>query len=584
MEILIVDDDSVDREHITRYLCANNDNAFEIDIAESVDDGLKRFYEKKYDLILLDYKMPQRDGIEMLIELNNEPKEASTAIVMMSNAEEEEIALDCLRTGAQDFIVKNDITDARLRRVILNARTRFELELQLHNSYKKLREMAELDSLTGLANRYVFDEALKVTIANNQRGNNKVALLLLDIDNFKYINDAYGHDVGDILLQRIVKRVETGMRSNELFARLGGDEFGIILYNIETDLQASTVARRILNILEVPYEIDKMVMNSSASIGIAIHPDNAMSAKEIYKFADIALYRSKKLGKNQVCFFEDEMQRLFSMRYTIENELRKGMLEKQFTLFYQPIVNLINQEIIGFEALIRWTFNGEQRSPDDFIPIAEESRIILKLGRWIIEEAISQIAEWNKAVDTPFKIGINISVVQLTDLTLPKFIKELLETYNVAPDTVVFELTETAFLEYTDEKMEVINGIHNMGCSISLDDFGTGFSSVSHLRNFPISSVKIDKSLMPSKNETEKEISLLRGLVSMIKHLGLVTVGEGLETKRHVEICSELEVDRAQGYFFEKPVSKKVIQKKIIGSEMILPQKQDDQVIAEWEA
>ena len=408
MNILIVDDDKVDREHITRYLSVNdNHTTFDVDVAESVNEGLERFYQKKYDVVLLDYKMPHRDGIEMLIELNNEPKEAATAIVMMSNSEEEQLALDCLRTGAQDFIVKNDITDARLRRVLLNARTRFELELELHHSYQKLKEMAEQDSLTGLANRYVFDEALKVTIANNQRSENKVALLLLDIDNFKYVNDAFGHDVGDVLLQRVVKRVNSSMRSNELFARLGGDEFGILLYNLKTDLQASTVARRILNVLEVPFEIGTMVINSSASIGIAIHPDNTRNATKIFKFADIALYRSKKLGKNQVCFFEEEMQVLFSMRYRVENELRTAMVEKQFRLFYQPIVNLSEQKIIGFEALLRWSVNGEPRSPDDFIPIAEETRIILELGRWIIEEAISQISEWNKGLDEPLKIGIN---------------------------------------------------------------------------------------------------------------------------------------------------------------------------------
>ena len=569
MNILLVDDDMVDREHITRFLSANdNENKFNVDVAESVNEGLEAFLHKKYDVVLLDYKMPQRDGIEMLIELNNEPKEDGTAVVMMSNSEEEQLALDCLRTGAQDFIVKNDITDARLRRVLINARTRFELELELHRSYEKLKEMAGQDRLTGLANRYVFDESLKVTIANNQRGNNKVALLLLDIDNFKYINDAFGHDVGDILLKRIVKRVNASMRSNEIFARLGGDEFGILLYNLETDLQASTVARRILNILEVPFEIGSIIINSSVSIGIAIHPDNTKNAKEIYKFADIALYRSKKLGKNQVCFFEEEMQKLFSMRYRVENELRHALAEKQFKLFYQPIVNLSEQKIIGFEALLRWSVNGEPRSPDDFIPIAEETRIILELGRWIIEEAVSQISEWNKELDEPLKIGINISVVQLTDLCLPEFIKNLFDKYDVDAKKVVFELTETALLDYTNEKMQVINGIHDLGCNIALDDFGTGYSSVSHLRNFPISSVKIDKSLMPSKNEDEKEISLLRGLVSMIKHLGLSIVGEGLETERHVEICNELKVDTAQGYFFAKPCSSEEIHNNLISKKM----------------
>ncbi|MBQ0799265.1 MAG: EAL domain-containing protein [Porticoccaceae bacterium] len=563
MDILIVDDDRADREHLRRTL-KRNDAECRIVEALTVEEGLERFREQAFDVILLDYRMPKRDGIEMLLELRSEPKENSTAIVMMSTSEEEQLALDCLHAGAQDFLVKSDITSARLGRAILNAQTRFELEKKLYHSYQKVKQLAEQDNLTGLANRYLFDESLKFILANTKRGEQKLALLFIDLDNFKYVNDAHGHDVGDDLLKKVVTRIQGDLRNNELFARLGGDEFGIILNNLTHIQDASRVAQRIISSLAQPFRLNDTQVKSGASIGIAIYPDNGKTAKELFKFADIAMYRAKKLGRNQVCFFEGQMQKQFSVRYKIETKLRNALANNEFTLNYQPVINPKLNRLEGFEALIRWKMNGEQLSPEVFIPIAESCGLIIAIGRWTIDEALGQLASWKKISKASLTMAINLSAAQLTDTNLPKFIKKQLKKHNINAREIEFELTETALLDSSQNKFETINKIHDLGCRIALDDFGTGYSSVSHLQNFPISTVKIDKSLMPSATSNKKELSLIRSLAVMIQSLGLDISGEGVESKQHADLCCELNIEKAQGYYFDKALPIKEIEAKYL--------------------
>lgn len=554
MNILLVDDDDVDRALVTRTLKKGGLHAT-ITEAVSVDTGLKLYRKHKYDIILLDYRMPKRDGIEMMVEIRNESGISDTAIVMMSSSEDEELALECIRAGAQDFITKSDVSETRLRRALLHATTRFDLEEQLHNTYQKVKELAETDSLTGLANRYVFDESLKLSIDNNRRNDFKMALLLFDLDNFKLINDNFGHDIGDLLLKKVVKRIKSCLRGNELFARLGGDEFAITLNNVKADESASLVARRILNIMHKPVDIASVSINMTTSIGIALHPDNAQTSEELFKYADIAMYRAKKLGKKQVCFFEEEMQQKFHTRLQIEMELREALVKNQLCLYFQPIMNPNSNTITGFEALLRWVIHGKVRTPDQFIEIAEESHQIDEIGRWVISHAIETIAKWNKVRVTPWSIAINVSAVQLTDPKLVQHLDSQLQRHNLAPHLVDIELTETALLQETVHTKDVLNKINRLGVRLALDDFGTGYSSVSHLRNYPIHVVKIDRSLMPSEVASEKSISLIKGLVSMLTILGLDIVAEGAESLQHINLCKSLNITKIQGYYYSKPLS-----------------------------
>ena len=568
MKILLVDDDQLDREMVVRALNRSDLNAH-ISEAVTVDQGLEMYAANSYDMVLLDYQLPQRNGIEMILELRNETKDNSIAIVMMSSSEDEELSLACIRAGAQDFLLKSEISSVRLRRALIHASTRFELEKKLYNTYKKVKLLAETDSLTGLANRYYFDESLKQVLTLNTRSQQQTALLLFDLDNFKVVNDSFGHDVGDLLLKKVVLRIKSCLRGNETFARLGGDEFGIMLNDLSSSDQAGQVARRIVTVLHKPFEIASAFLQTTVSVGIAIFPENGKTSEVLFKHADIAMYRAKNNGRNQICFFEEEMQKKFYLRIKTEAELRVALVEQQLRLFYQPVINPENNQIVGFEALIRWQVGDELRTPDQFIDVAEETRLIVPIGEWVMEEAISTLARWNRKYNQVLTMVINVSAHQLCDRNFVEKLNSSLIKHKVPAELIDIEVTETALLKETEEARNALVAIDQLRCRLSLDDFGTGYSSVSHLRNYPISVMKIDKSLIPVDETDMKNIALVEGLVSMASILGLEIVAEGVETPYQVSLCHLFNITHVQGYFYSKPKRRKDIENEYLNNNVI---------------
>jgi len=563
MKILLVDDDQVDRALVIRALKKSN---LDVQITEAitVDQGLEMYSSNAYDVVLVDYQMPQRNGLDMIVELRRESKDNSTAIVMMSSSEDEQLSLDSIHAGAQDFLLKSEISSARLKRALLQASTRFELEKKLYSTYQTVKSLAETDSLTGLSNRYFFDESLKQVLAINNRSKKKVALLLFDLDDFKMVNDSFGHDVGDILLKKVVARIKGCLRGSETFARLGGDEFAIMLGNLDSSDQAGQVARRIISVLYKPFDIASTSIKATLSLGISLFPDNGKTSEELFKNADIAMYRAKKNGRNQICFFEDEMQHKFHNRVKTEAELRVAIEREEFQLYYQPVINSKNNQLEGFEALIRWNIDGEVRTPDKFMNIAEETRQILSIGFWVIEEAIAMLAIWNQKYNCSLTMAINVSAHQLSDVALVQHLSDCLKRHNVAAELIDIELTETALFKDTSETQDVIVGINDLNCRLSLDDFGTGFSSISHLRNYPITVVKIDKSLMPQGKDDLKLIALIESMVSMASILGLDIVAEGVETEYQLMLCKQFNIQHIQGYYFSPPLKQQDIEEKYL--------------------
>ncbi len=565
MDILLVDDDAVDRQSIKQVL-EQNPSITRLSEAETVEQGLCLLNEHNYDVILLDYRMPEVNGIEMVTRLRDRPNLGQTAIVMMSKSDDEQVALDCLHAGAQDFLQKKEITTVRLKQALLHARKRFELERELYESYRKVKDMAQTDALTGLYNRYHYEDALNNAIKNNKPQTHSVALMVLDLDRFKYVNDRYGHDAGDALLLEVVERIRRCLRGNEIFARLGGDEFAIVLTNIERVYNVNKLARRILRELDEPFAINGDNVRCSCSIGITLHPYNGETAAELTKYADIAMYRAKKLGRGQLCFFEETMQEEFSQRYQIELAIRDVIKGEHFRLHYQPIVDAGSKALTGFEALIRWPDTQVQYRPDQFIPVAEESHSIHEIGRWVIKEAVRQLSRWQQTYDRELTMAINLSPIQLGDRELVLFIQQTLERFDVDPESVTFELTETALLGNDKIKHDCIAAIHRLGCRIALDDFGTGFSSLSHLLSFPIDIVKIDRSILPVSDEPSKHLAVMIGLSSMLRSLGLSIVAEGVETPDQSVLCQALTIDKLQGYFFAKPQSQEEIELRLLSS------------------
>ena len=563
MNILIVDDDIVDRELITRTLRRSNITS-DITGVESVDEALEQLKKMEFDAVLLDYNLPKRNGIELLVELRNAHERHDVAVIMMSTSKDDELALNCINAGAQDFLVKTEINVFRLQRAIVNSHARADLEKRLYQSYQHTKELAEQDSLTGISSRYHFDESLSNDLKSNERNKTTLALLLIDLDHFKYVNDNYGHDIGDSLLIEVVNRIHRCLRGNELFARLGGDEFAITLTNINSANNATHVAQRIIDALSEPFTIDNHIISSAASIGISISPDDSVNPKELFKYADIAMYKAKSKGRNQFSFFEEAMQVEFLSNFHIENQLKEALKNKHFNLHYQPVMDPKTQQLTGVEALIRWEVDGVAISPDKFIPIAEKSRLIFDIGQWVIEQAIRQLSNLNLDHSQSITMAINLSAVQLTNDSVIDVIHDCIKQYNVDANLIEFEITETALIVEPEKTVKIIQAISDLGCKISLDDFGTGFSSLSHLHSFPIDIVKIDKSLMPSYFSTEKVKKLLSGLIVMLKSLKLQIVAEGVETQDDLDLCINLGVDKVQGYFFDKALPVDVFERKYL--------------------
>lgn len=561
MNILLVDDDSVDRETVRRAL-RKEVSKFSLTEVETAQDGLEALDAQQYDVVLLDYMMPKLNGIDMMVKLRAKPRLGDTAIVMMSGSNDNKLALSCLQAGAQDFIPKEEISASKLSRAIFQAQKRFELESKLHDSYCRVREMAETDSLTGLANRYYFERALNSATRENARGKKILALLLLDLDHFKNVNDSYGHETGDMLLKKVVEKISASLRGEELFARLGGDEFAIILTNLELGREADLVARRIVKALEQPIEVKGHIIQTGVSIGLAVHPGNAESSEELVRFADIAMYQAKKLGRNQFCFFQDIMQQQFSRTFQIELELKEAAKNNDFELHYQPVIQGKEQHLVGFEALIRWPGCSHACYPDEFIPIAEQSDTINTIGKWVLTEAINQLSQWLTTFPLSLTMAVNLSPIQLADPKSVGFIRKALEKSAVKPTQLVLEITETALFDCCEQTIKTIERLNGMGCQIALDDFGTGYSSLSHLLTFPIDIVKLDKSMLPATAENARHMSILRGMAAMAKIVDLKVIAEGVENSFHFLLCKDLEISEYQGYFFGRPENSRDIEER----------------------
>lgn len=556
MKVLIVDDDVVDRKVVKRTLCASSDSHHEVQEATSAAQGMSLLSSSQFDVILLDYRMPEVDGIEMVSDMRAKPDMGNTAIVMISAYDEPSLALDCIEAGAQDFLAKNEITLSKLEKAILFANKRFEIEQRMHKSYLAVKRMAEKDPLTGLSNRYHFEETLKILIASNKRVTSKVALLALDLDNFKHINDTMGHAAGDKVLQQSVKRIRKCLRNNEGFARLGGDEFAIILGNITSGDEISRIANRILDSFNVAFNIDDKEVHCGVSIGVALCPDDSVNAQTLLKCADIAMYRAKQNGKNGVSFYESYYQTEFNQRFLIQNELIGVLENASFRLLYQPLFSAKDKSLLGFEALIRWPKMEPHFTPEEFIPVAEQSKLINRIGEWVITTAFNQLSQWHRQFNTALTMSVNISAVQLHDSDLLPYLSHTLERLSLSANSVILEITETALIKDNKKVTDILRVLSGRGFKIALDDFGMGFSSVSHLMEYPIDIVKLDKSMQTSNESSDKHQRIFKALALMLKTLDFVVVAEGIETKEQLLQCQQFNLERLQGNYLGLPLNK----------------------------
>ncbi|MDD2829216.1 MAG: EAL domain-containing protein [Sulfuricurvum sp.] len=430
----------------------------------------------------------------------------------------------------------------------------------------KLWYQANFDSLTGLLNRQMFQYRLDKELEEIQRRNRSIALLFLDIDHFKDINDTLGHDKGDILLKEVANRITHCLRKNDIIGRFGGDEFTIILLNIESILMIETIASELLIELSHEFELDGEPFYISASIGITIAPEDSLKSETLLMNADQAMYAAKKEGRNRFKFYTSDMQEIIQKRMTIVHDLREAIVQQQFVLYYQPILDLHSGKVHKAEALIRWIKpDGTMINPADFIPITEETGCIVQIGDWIFEEAIRQVQTWRNLFCPNFQISVNKSPVQfLHDGDHSKLIN-LMEKNNLSFDAIVVEITEGILMEKTTLVQEKLHEFESKGVAVSLDDFGTGFSSLSYLKKFDIDYLKIDQSFVRNVVTDHNDQVLCEAIVAMSHKMGIKVIAEGVETVEQRKYLHSIECDYMQGYLISRPIPPKEFEEKFFG-------------------
>lgn len=426
---------------------------------------------------------------------------------------------------------------------------------QLKEDQKEIHRLAYYDPLTNLPNRSLLEERAAFALKLAQRGGKNLALLFLDLDNFKNINDSLGHKAGDRLLLAFSQRIGAMVREEDTFARPGGDEFILLLPDTDAS-GAAHAAQKLLDLLTRPFKVDGYDLSVSSSVGIALYPDDGDALNELYTNADIAMYRSKQKGRNTYSFFTPELQTHYVRLMQLESAMRQAITDDQFELHYQPQQELDSGATVGVEALLRWHHPTlGSISPAEFIPIAESSGLIVPIGEWVLREAIAQLCQWIEVGIAPPKMSINLSAAQFRQPSLPDLILTVLEETGLPAEYLELELTESMTMDDPERAVTMINRLHAAGVTLSIDDFGTGYSSLSYLKRFKISKLKIDKSFVSDLDTDSDDRVIVSTIVTLAKSLGLRSVAEGVETLEQREFLRTLGCHDIQGYYFSRPLT-----------------------------
>jgi diguanylate cyclase (GGDEF)-like protein len=418
---------------------------------------------------------------------------------------------------------------------------------------EKLSEIAHVDPVTNLPNRHSFDNQIARVLVNYKYDHEKFALMYIDLDNFKYVNDTFGHHLGDLLLSRIAERMRNSLRQVDFVARLGGDEFAVIMSDFSDNSQIREVADKILLGMKKPFSLEGREVFIGASIGISICPANGTDSESLKRQADSAMYLAKNLGKNNYQFFKDELSRTQQNRISVETSLRRSLERNEIVVYYQPIVEIIGEKIVGFEALARWVReDGVVVRPDEFIPLAEEIGLIIEIGNFILNTAAAQTADWVERYGLAFT-SVNFSSRQFKQNDLASEIFDALKNARLQPKNFEMEITESILMDSSIDSLDLLNSLIEQGMGISIDDFGTGYSSLSYITSFPISKIKIDQSFTAKLPDDKNALAVVTAIIGLAKSLNLRVVAEGIENAEQLECLKNLGCQYGQGYLFSKP-------------------------------
>jgi len=420
---------------------------------------------------------------------------------------------------------------------------------------ERIQYLATHDSLTGLPNRVMFAELLSHVLASARRNRRKFAVLFIDLDRFKFINDSLGHEAGDALLCEVARRLKDSLRASDIVARMGGDEFVMLLQDLGNSEQAGGIARKLLSAVIKPIELNGQECRVTASIGISVFPDDAPDETSLMTHADLAMYHAKEEGKNNFQFYDGRLETMSLERLALETRLRRAIERNELSLHYQAKLDLRDNTIAGVEALLRW--NSPELgavSPAQFIPLAEETGLILAIGKWVLRSACEQCVQWQNAGLPPVRVSVNLSPRQLNDPELVAAVRTVLADTGLKPDLLELEVTESSVMHNVERALEVLGALKDMGVRLAIDDFGTGYSSLAQLKRFPIDTLKVDRSFIRELPSDSEDKAIAEAIIAMGKTLSLTVVAEGVETREQQEFLRERACDQMQGFFFSKPV------------------------------
>ena len=514
-------------------------------------------------LILLDVQMPVMDGFEVARLLHENEKTRSLPIIFITANQEEAHIEEAYLTGAVDYIQKPIRKTALLSKVsvfldLWSLRFGLEQEIEQRRAAElRVEHLATHDPLTNLPNRRGLYEELSELIYRSRRYRYSSAVIYVDLDGFKHVNDQFGHEAGDRLLTQVAANFKKIVRQTDSVARIGGDEFIVLITDIDRETTLVTKIESLLREASSGLEFEGHRVAVSASIGVALYPDHGNNAETLLHHADQAMYQAKHHGKNTFRFFTEDINAKAHRQRELQDNLRRALPNDEFTVFYQPIVNGRSGQVVSAEALLRWySARLGQVFPDEFIPAAESAGLIPEMGCWVLKKALETGAEWNRQFDFGLRIAVNASTIQFRNNLLFDTIRTQLEAHNWDPDLLEVEITEGLLLDDSPEVNKYISEISNCGVRLSVDDFGTGFSALSYLKNYPVNTVKIDRSfIMDLPGDKENEV-LVQAIIAMAHGLRLEVIAEGVETAEQWEFLRNLNCDFVQGYYFGKPMPK----------------------------
>jgi len=561
--ILIVDDELANRKLLEALL---QPEGYQTRSAANGEEALASVTQFPPDLIVLDIMMPGMDGYDVANRLKANSATASIPIIMVTANIDRDARMAGLNAGAEEFLTKPvDRAELWLRvRNLLRLKAFNDflhnnsllLEDQVQARTADLERLAHYDALSGLPNRVLFFQTLKKTLARSHDAGWSVAVLFIDVDYFKNVNDTLGHAFGDELLAQLANRLLDCVRLRDTVGRLGGDEFGVILPMKDGQQGAMTVANKIRAALREPFNLNGYEVMVTVSLGIAVHPDDATDPETLIRYADTAMYQAKEAGRDTFRFFTAQMNTDVLVRLELESALRKAIEDREFELHYQPKVGLATGDIVGVEALLRWQRPGHGLvCPKDFIPVLEQTGLIVDVGRWVIAAACRQVALWLQSGVGPVQVSVNVSSRQFVEGDLQGDVINAIEANSISANLIELELTESSLMADTDRTIAILGSLKRRGVTISIDDFGTGYSSLAYLSRFPIDKLKIDIDFIREITDEFDDAVIALTIIRLAQSLKLDVIAEGVETAAQLAYLQRHGCDQVQGYYFSRPLS-----------------------------